>query len=1514
MKVKKLFCILLTACMSMATCTSPIFGKISALDLSQVELYSDYDFFEDFDSSETIDTTIWHHQVVASVVMNVAKDPESTDAQYGKGYSFYTDGVNKSFIEHTFNDLIRGKVSVDFYDDGTNSTGRMAQFNLTGIANTANSNKPFTIGLGINQNTATSGYSLTNYSARIADDGRYFDTGIARTKGWHTFSIEVNEEGARLWIDGVEIDTNTVPEKDVITAFQNIQIGDKWGKGGNTYFDNVRLENMTVVDLESEEAAKQDATLKNIQIDEFSISNFEADKLDYKWEVANDEELPLVTAQATNEKAKVEVVQANEETKKAIITVIAADGKTTKTYTVSFVDVEEIDAEWGTSFEEDEPMSLWETLDSRGTYTEISTDQAHEGEQSFITKGTSTTKSWIFKKFDTPVTGKISVWFYDTKGATGTESFQQVNVWTPFEDVTEQPTISGISTQKGYSYYYIRTPGNGYQATSIVRTVGWHEFVLDVTSGVGATYYIDGKQVYTTTAVTSIGALQMGDIWSTSGATAYYDDVKITNIQKAVSGIMLNKEVVTLQGEETVQLVSKVLPVGTTSDVTWSSSNENVATVDQNGLVTAKAVGTTTITAKTSKGNFIATCEVNVTKAADQDASLKAIQIDGEELENFAFDQFEYKMTIVNQKVPTVTAQATQTKASVRIIDAEEIPGTATIEVIAPDGVTKQVYTIQFEKLENIFFDDFSYINTEDLEKNGNWDVQEGTGRRPGNRNWYWSADNVVLMQDPEDPANTIVRLKATTDGSGGENTTQSQIRYYEEKFGAGVYVAKVWLYDNVMEADGEEGSAAWNAKDQALSTFFTINRIEAPSWEPYHESDFEYLFNGGWGGAAKTMWFTTWNSYALATSTEGQTNQVTTNNSQTKSLDGKWTILTIKIDEDGRTTYYIDGEQKASHANKDNCVGPQSIAFNLWFINATQQTGIGSRTYWEDIDWIYYSPDTSVTTSEVEKVVEDMKEANIQAFDEINSPDITLNAITVNGSVLEGFDNETTEYTITLPKGTTEIPVIEATANSQWAIVDITDAKELPGTTTVYVTSSDLSVTRTYHINFIVENDTSILAPLSNFASGSSVKYRDVKLFHPDDNAQIYYTVDGSLPTIESTKYQGETIRIEESTNIKAIAVVNGKVSTVADFLYTVIPMTPQVSPHPVANLSTGTYEGTQYLELSIPESLQRFYEVPGRVDNYKIYYTTDGTLPTVNQYKPNSSTKLYTGPIEISETTTINYIAVFPGVCESYESTEANRNKYSRVTITIVPIPEYTITIDEMIHGSVVADKLIAKENDTVQLTIIPDEGYTLKEGSLKINGIAIETTSFTMPKENVVITAEFTDVTNPLISGVEDGNHYCDEQVITVTDVNLESVTIDGEKVTLNDAGTYLLGEGTHTVVAIDTYGNTTTISVSIGHIVVVDKAVDPTCEEKGLTEGKHCSKCGEVLLEQEEIPALGHDYKDGVCQRCGAKDPNYKEKDDSVNTSDNMNIVMWTILCTISMVFIIIINHKKIKKLD
>ncbi len=47
----------------------------------------------------------------------------------------------------------------------------------------------------------------------------------------------------------------------------------------------------------------------------------------------------------------------------------------------------------------------------------------------------------------------------------------------------------------------------------------------------------------------------------------------------------------------------------------------------------------------------------------------------------------------------------------------------------------------------------------------------------------------------------------------------------------------------------------------------------------------------------------------------------------------------------------------------------------------------------------------------------------------------------------------------------------------------------------------------------------------------------------------------------------------------------------------------------------------------------------------------------------------------------------------------------------------------------------------------------------------------------------------------------------------------------------------------------------------HTEVIDNAVDATCTKTGLTEGKHCSECNEIIVKQNEIPMKEHDWNEG-----------------------------------------------------
>ena len=95
-------------------------------------------------------------------------------------------------------------------------------------------------------------------------------------------------------------------------------------------------------------------------------------------------------------------------------------------------------------------------------------------------------------------------------------------------------------------------------------------------------------------------------------ACALRNDFNFVQLQVVPTSVALNKTTLTLDTGKTANLKATVYPSNAANKkCTWSSSNTRVATVDGNGKVTAKQVGTATITVKTANGKT-ASCNVTV--------------------------------------------------------------------------------------------------------------------------------------------------------------------------------------------------------------------------------------------------------------------------------------------------------------------------------------------------------------------------------------------------------------------------------------------------------------------------------------------------------------------------------------------------------------------------------------------------------------------------------------------------------------------------------------------------------------------------------------------------------------------------------------------------------------------------------------------------------------------------------------------------------------------------------------
>ncbi|TVR42516.1 MAG: T9SS C-terminal target domain-containing protein, partial [Bacteroidia bacterium] len=85
---------------------------------------------------------------------------------------------------------------------------------------------------------------------------------------------------------------------------------------------------------------------------------------------------------------------------------------------------------------------------------------------------------------------------------------------------------------------------------------------------------------------------------------------------------------------------------------------------------------------------------------------------------------------------------------------------------------------------------------------------------------------------------------------------------------------------------------------------------------------------------------------------------------------------------------------------------------------------------------------------------------------------DATLSDLQVDGSTVSGFSPSILNYSVVLPEGTTEVPTVTATTNDPEATAVITPASQIPGTTSILVTSANTEVELTYTVAFSLETE----------------------------------------------------------------------------------------------------------------------------------------------------------------------------------------------------------------------------------------------------------------------------------------------------------------------------------------------------------------------------------------------------------------------------------------------------------
>ena len=166
-------------------------------------------------------------------------------------------------------------------------------------------------------------------------------------------------------------------------------------------------------------------------------------------------------------------------------------------------------------------------------------------------------------------------------------------------------------------------------------------------------------------------------------------DVTVVAKKYPVTGVKLNSTQEKLGVGETITLTATVTPsTATDKTVSWSSSNTSVATVSQNGEVSALKKGTATITVTTKDGGKTATCKITV---EDKVYPVESVTLDKSTYEMTVGDNVTLKATVNPSNATDKTVSWSSSNESVATVSQNgEVSalkkGTTTITVTTKDG------------------------------------------------------------------------------------------------------------------------------------------------------------------------------------------------------------------------------------------------------------------------------------------------------------------------------------------------------------------------------------------------------------------------------------------------------------------------------------------------------------------------------------------------------------------------------------------------------------------------------------------------------------------------------------------------------------------------------------------------------------------------------------------------------------------------------------------------------------
>ena len=526
----------------------------------------------------------------------------------------------------------------------------------------------------------------------------------------------------------------------------------------------------------------------------------------------------------------------------------------------------------------------------------------------------------------------------------------------------------------------------------------------------------------------------------------------------------------------------------------------------------------TTITVKSGDGKSTTTYKIKMVQAPSENATLKSILVNGEEVKNYSPQVGSYNVALPygTTQTPVVSYVKAEEQQTVTITQPTSTTGTATINVTAADGKTKKTYTLKFSvallsdnTLENIkvngepIADFIPTLTTYKVE------LPLGTTTMPTVEavSKYPKGEQTIVYTAPEGSTIDGSQYKISVTTPGNQTPKVYKLNF---KITASSYCK----LKDLRLMDGDYNYIKdFNPDVKTYYVTFPIGTTKMPTVE-----------------------YTVGDPYQTVKVTEG-------------GLDGT-TVVTVTAASGATMTYKIVCKTEKSDISYLKAIlldGEPLEGFNSFVYKYTVNLPTGTGTVPE----ITYVKGDELQTVRVDKgglnassylfvTADDGSTSLYEIYFKSTLADVsTLDMITIGGQPLAGFEPTKTEYSIALPQGATTLPEIGYTKHDEWQTVSVRSngvngdtkitVRSQAGTQTVYVLHFSVTTssnTKLASVSFdgkpFADFDPNVRDYEIQLGEGVS-QVPSVTYVKAEESQKVVSTVEGSVCTIRVIAENGD-------------------------------------------------------------------------------------------------------------------------------------------------------------------------------------------------------------------------------------------------------------------------------------------------------------------------------------------------------------------------------------------------------